>query len=98
MKSEILQIAVPIICAVIVALTGWQARQNKQLRKRLRRALEECAQFYKLEDLYCESIVALSWHKTPLAVKRWVRSVQRSREIQTPTLSSQGIARELTNL
>lgn len=73
-------------------------RENKKLKARLRNAHLECRRFAELEELYCEQLSLLTWHKTPLSAKRWARAIQRSRGVETPTTAAQEIARGLAKL
>lgn len=93
--TELLQYGVPIVCAGIAAWSVRQEQTNRRLKRKLRAALEECRRFYELEETYCDQLSSLTWHKTALAAKRWVRALQRSRAIETPSVTAQEIAREL---
>lgn len=87
--KEILQYGVPIICAAIAAAGAWQARENKRLRRKLRTALEDCAAFYAIEELYCEAVsdgtVGAIAFKSALASKRLMRTLLRAKGGRTPS-------------
>ena len=96
--KEFLQYGVPIVCAVIASWGTWQLRKQSKQKAKLKRILSECQRFYDLEDVYCEMLADLTWHKTPLAAKRWVRAVQRSRGQESPLITPRDVAREMARL
>jgi hypothetical protein len=97
-----IQTAVPVVCALIGAWSAWTATKNKRLQKKLKRALQECQAFSRLEDAYCAAtsdgtLGQLSF-RTALAIKRCFRLIQRQHGQTTPSMTLLEIERELAKL
>jgi hypothetical protein len=93
--KEALEIGAPLLVAVIGYLVVLLEKRHRRTKRIASHALKECRRFAELEETYCGLLCYMTWHKTPLAAKRWARAIHRGHGDETPTVTSQEIVRAL---
>ncbi len=83
--SEAFQTTITCGCAVLGFLQVRSAHRNRELKRKLRRALKDCIGFHRIEQAFCEQRADASPVMTPLSVKRAMRRELRSLGFDTPS-------------
>lgn len=102
MKDLLLSITA-LVTLASVSLNLWQSRttkKNKELSKKLRRALGDVLALYRCEEVACEKFCVFLEGRTPLAAKKIIRAAVRARGYDSPSehCTPQRIQQELSEL